>query len=273
MGIIGEPIFYARTLSPEFKLLRVIPISDLHYGNPLFSLEHFNKTLEFVNKHNDVYVVLNGDLCESSLRSSKGDIYKQVGTPQDQRDWVKEKLLPIKDRILGMTTGNHEQRIYNETGIDISKDIAEALHIPYRAEGIILKISFGDNNNGTPGRPYTYWIYATHGYGGARTAAAKAVKVERTADFVHANVYIMSHDHVVNVASKVYLIPDNRTHINSDTGFEVGAVRAWHKKLVKSNAYLKWGGYSEMGGFPPVNLETPEIVFHGEGKPKVQVLS
>jgi len=273
MNIIGEPIFYARTLSPKFKSLRVIPISDLHYGNHLFSLEHFDRTLKFISDNPDVYIVLNGDLCESTLRSSRGDIYRQVGSPQEQRDWVKDKLIPYRDRILGMTTGNHEQRIYNETGIDISKDIAEALNVPYRPEGIILKLSFGDNNNRTPGRPYTYWIYATHGYGGARTAAAKAVKVERTADFVHANLYIMSHDHVVNVASKVYLMADNRTHIDPKTGFEIGAVKAWHKKLVKSNAFLKWGGYSEMGGFPPVGLETPEIIFSGEGKPGVRVLS
>lgn len=273
MSIIGEPIFYAKSLSPEFKSVRIIPVSDLHYGNHLFSFRHFERCLKFIDENENVYMVLNGDLCESSLRSSKGDIYKQVGSPQNQRDWIIEKFLPRKHRILGMTTGNHEQRIYYETGIDISKDIAAALNIPYRAEGIILKLSFGNNNNRVDGRPYTYWIYATHGYGGARTAAAKAIKVERTADFVHAHVYIMSHDHTVNVASKVYLIADNRTHIDSETGFELGSVKAWHKKLVKSNAFLKWGGYSEMGGFPPVSLEPPEIIFSGEGRPHVRVLS
>jgi len=213
----------------------------------------------------------NGDLCESSVRTSKGEIYKQVGSPQDQRDQMIEWLEPIKDKILGMTIGNHELRIKNEVGIDICQDIAKALGVPYRAEGIILKISFGNYNNHTKGKPFTYWGYATHGYGGARTAAAKAVKVERASHLIHADFYLMSHDHVVNAAPVVYLMPDPRNHIDPKTGFTVGRVVSHRKMLIKTNAYLKWGGYAEMGGFSPSDLETPIVKLAGEGKPKVRV--
>jgi len=274
--IIGEPIYYAFTLDPDFKMLELPPISDGHRGNPLFSPRHFLGTVRYIGEKPNAVTVLNGDLCESSLRTSKGQIYRQVGTPQDQRDWMIEKLYPIRGKILGVTEGNHERRIRNECGVDISKDIASALGVPYRPAGILLKISFGDNNKDVKGKPYTYFIYATHGYGGARTKSAKAIKVERTATWIHADVYIMSHDHVVNVAPDVYLMPDNRTHRQKDekgneTGFVIGAVKAHRKMLVKSNAYLKWGGYSEADGFPPVDMETPIIKLMGTGKPKVKV--
>ena len=100
--------------------------------------------------------------------------------------------------------------------------------------------------------------------------------MERLGTWIHADVYIMSHDHVVNVAPDVYLIPDPRTSAEKDkdgneTGFTVGKVTAHRKLLVKSNAFLKWGGYSEMGGFPPVDLETPIIKLSGQGKPRVRV--
>ncbi len=267
----GEPIYFAHTLSPKFKELLLPPTSDVHYGNPLFSKRHFLRHIQFIFETKNAYTILNGDLCESSLRTSPGEIYKQVGTPQDQRDWIIEKLYPIRHKILGVTMGNHERRIWKEVGMDICKDIAKALGAPYRAEGIFLKISFGDGNNGTEGRPYTYWIYATHGYGGARTKAAKAVKVERVSTWIDADVYVMSHDHVVNAAPDVYLKPDPRTHLDEATGFQVGKVTATRKMLVKSNAFLKWGGYSEMDGFPPVDLETPLIKFKGEGKPRIKV--
>lgn len=269
--IPGELIYYARKLPGKLKQVRIVPLSDPHYGSPLFSLQHWRETLAFIADNEDVYAICNGDLCESSLRTSKGDIYQQVGSPQDQRDWMIHQLMPIKHKILGMTTGNHEYRIYNETGIDISKDIAERLKVPYRSEGIMLKVSFGRGNSGHKTKPYVYFVYATHGYGGARTKSAKAVKVERLATWLHASVYIMSHDHVVNVAPDVYLVPDNRTHQDKDTGFQVGKIKAHRKMLVKSNAYLKWGGYSERGGFPPVDLETPIIQLSGEGKPRVRV--
>ena len=274
--IQGEPIYYAPTLSPKLKSLQIVPISDPHYGNPLFSKNHFLRTLKFVAEKHDVYAILNGDLCESALRSSKGEIYRQVGSPQDQRDWMIDKLYPIRKKILGMTMGNHEKRIYDDVGIDICQDIAKALNIPYRWSGILLKISFGSGNEGHADRPYTYWGYATHGYGGARTKAAKAVKVERVGTWIHANFYIMSHDHVVNAAPDIYLLPDNRTFAEKDkdgneTGFTIGKVVAHRKMLIKSNAYLKWGGYAEMDGFPPVDLETPIIKLSGQGKPRIRV--
>ena len=274
--VAGEQIYYAHTLNPKLKKLHIVPLSDAHYGNPLFSKHHFLKTLKFIADTPYVYTILNGDLCESSLRTSRGEIYKQVGTPQDQRDWMIDRLYPIRKKILGMTMGNHELRVWNEVGIDICHDIAKALGVPYRQEGILLKISFGSGNERHDDKPYTYFGYATHGYGGARTAAAKAVKVERVSNWIHADFYIMSHDHVVNIAPTIYLMPDHRAYPQKDkdgneTGFQVGRVQALRKMLVKSNAFLKWGSYAEAGGFPPVDLEIPIIKLSGEGKKRVRV--
>ena len=103
-----------------------------------------------------------------------------------------------------------------------------------------------------------FWGYFTHGYGGARTKAAKAVKVERLSTWIHADWYAMSHDHVVNVAPDIYLMPDNRGTMSED-GFLSGKVSAHREMLIKTNAYLKWGGYAEFGGFPPSDLTTPLI--------------
>ena len=266
-------MYFAVTLSPKLKRVRVVPTGDLHYGNAYCDVRSFLRHRDFIKDTRDVYTILMGDLMESSIRSSKGDIFKQVGSPQDQRDWLIEQLLPIKHKILGMCTGNHENRVYNEVGVDLSKDIAEELGVPYRAEGLYLKVSFGSGNSYHDDKPFVYWSYNTHGYGGARTAAAKAVKVERTSTYVHADWYSMSHDHVVNVGNSVYLMPDPRTSLDKDTGFMTGKVTAHVKKLVKNNAFLKWGGYAETGGMSPSSLETPYVILSGVGKPKVRIES
>jgi len=269
--IPAEIIYFAHLLDPDFKELLLFHISDLHYGSLQFSPRHFHRQMKFIDETPNAFYTLNGDLAESTLRSSKGDIYRQVGTPQDQRDWVIEALYPTREKCLGVDDGNHEWRIYKEAGIDISKDIAKALGVPYRPEGLYLKVSFGKGNNRHEDKPYTYFIYTTHGYGGARTKSAKAVKVERLATWLHADLYAMSHDHVVNVAPDVYLMPDARTHIDKKSGFRIGIVTAKRKMLVKTNAYLKWGGYAERLGFPPVDLETPTIKLKGMGQPRIRV--
>lgn len=259
----GELIYYAHDLDTEFTCVDIPPISDAHLGNPLFSLKHFKRTLEFLSRPN-AYTVLNGDLCESTLKTSKGEIYKQIGSPEDQRDKMIDLLYPYRAKILGAVDGNHEDRIWTQAGVHIMRDIAKALGVPYRPEGLLHKISFGTWNESHSDRSFVFWVYQTHGHGGARTAAAKAVKVERTSYWLHAHCYLMSHDHVVNVAPSVYLLPDPRTRDEkddkgNDTGFRIGRVISHRKMLIKTNAYLKWGGYSEFGGFPPTDLTTPLV--------------
>jgi hypothetical protein len=271
-NVEGELIFYERELSPNLKRVLLAPLSDVHKGNPLFSKKHFFRYLKMLDANPDMYSIPNGDLIEAAIRMSKGDIFKSKTTPQDDADWIIEQLTPYKSRILGMTDGNHEYRIYNDTGVDMSKYIAKALNVPYRPEGILLKISFGDGNNHTKGRPYTYWVYATHGYGGAKTTGSKVAKGERSTGHVNADVYLMSHDHVANGSPVTWLDHDQRSHLDTKTGFKVGKMIARRKLVVKTNAYLKWGGYSERHGFTPVDLECPVVILPGEGRPLARVL-
>jgi len=268
----GELIFYASTFDPDFEEIELIPSSDIHYGNPLCSKKHVLRHIDYLAEKPNRLTHLNGDMCESTLKTSKGEIYKQVGSPDDQWQWIAEKFYKVRKQIIGVTDGNHEGRIYDSCGISVSRLIAKELGVPFRAEGMLHKISFGKGNSFHDNKPYVYWAYFTHGYGGARTAAAKAKKVENTSTFIHADVYGMSHDHVVNAAPVIYLIPDNRTHTHSENGFTVGKISAKRKILVKTNAFVKWGGYAETGGFPPSDLTTPIIQFAGTGKPMVRVL-
>lgn len=250
--------WYGKVLPKNLTQVRLVILSDLHYGNPYCSEKHFLRTVDWIDKTEDCTVLLNGDLCESAIRTSVSDIYRQVGTPDDQKKQIVKWLLPIKGKILGMTTGNHEQRIYRESGTDISDYIAEKLEVPYRAEGMLYKLSFGDNNNYTAGKPYVFWIYITHGYGGARTKAAKAIKAERLSYWQLADVLAMSHDHEVNIAPSVRFEADPRG-AEIQNGFVTGTIREKRIMLIKTNAYVKFGGYAEMGGFSPSDLSTPII--------------
>jgi len=251
--------WYGAILDSIYTGIRILTLSDLHKGSPFSSVPHFLRTLKFVGDNDDCRLVFAGDLMDTALKNSKSDVYGQTETPKQQKEWLIETLKPYATKILGMCTGNHENRVARDTSFDPTEEIATALGVPYRPEGILLKIMFGSGNSSHVDRPFVFWQYSTHGYGGARTKSAKAVKVERTSTFIQADVYTMSHDHSVNVAPDITLIPDNRGTLDEKTGFTTGLVKERRKMLVKTNAFLKWGGYGEMGGFSPTDLSTPVI--------------
>ncbi|GAG65016.1 unnamed protein product, partial [marine sediment metagenome] len=93
----GELIYYAHELSKDFDELLIIPISDIHYGNPLFSKKHLMRTLKFLEKPN-AYGFLNGDLCLSpKTRVLKGNLtYAELGNVKvgDELIGVTEDSLP-----------------------------------------------------------------------------------------------------------------------------------------------------------------------------------
>jgi hypothetical protein len=269
----GELIYHCHDLSNKFKEITIVPISDVHYGNPMFSKHHLQKTIDFILAKPNIYTILNGDLAECVIRSSKGDMSTQKHRVQEQYEFIRDAFMPLAKagRILGCTMGNHEWRIDDAAQMDLCDMWAKDWTCPYGREEILLKVSFGSNNNRMKDAAYSYFIYATHGYGGARTKGAKNVKVERTSHQVFGHVFIMSHDHDASVQEGAFLTPHWRTYTDKNTGFKVGSMTSIDKKLVKTGAYLKRGGYAARGGYDPVSLNIIEIKLKGEGKPRVRV--
>lgn len=271
--------FVAYEFPKEWQELLIVVPSDFHKGDPRFHEPFFLDTLDYIKTIEQCYAILGGDLLDLAIRHSLGDVFAQEGTPQDHLEYMIENLMGIRDKILGVTDGNHEDRIYRDTGINVGKLIADALGVPYRTEGIGIKLSVGRGNSRHKDKPFVYYGYCTHGYGGARTRGAKAIKVERTAHYVQADAYWMAHDHVKNVADDVMLIPDSRTSRRKGEQFKnpyfrgSGLYHALEKKLIKTNAYVKWGGYAERGGFPPTSLTTPITRFYGINRHGVDVIS
>jgi hypothetical protein len=269
--IQGELVYHCHDLSPNFKEVIVVPIGDVHYGNPMFSKHHLIRAINFVGAAPNRKTILTGDLAECVIKTSKGDLSTQKHRVQEQYEYIRDIFMPIRGHILGITQGNHEWRIDDVAQMDLCDMWSKDWGCPYGKEELLTKISFGSGNARMRDAHYSYFIYATHGYGGARTKGAKNVKVERSSHQVHADVYIMSHDHDASIQEGSYLIPHTRTYTDKATGFKVGSMVSTDKKLVKTNAYLKRGGYAARAGYDPVTLNLIEIKLKGEGKPHVRV--
>ena len=98
----------------------IFPIGDLHIGSPHCDLKLLNKHLDIIKETPNARIILMGDLCETALKDSVGaGVYEQQENAQQQIMKAKNILYPFRNIIDGIVTGNHEERIYKNTGLDL----------------------------------------------------------------------------------------------------------------------------------------------------------
>ena len=233
-------------LEIEQECIYLLPISDLHLGDPSCNIDKLYRYRDWIAKTENAYVLLNGDICNTAIKSSVSDVYSETLNVNEQIKLTAKVFEPIKDRILGMTTGNHERRIQKETGVDISEVIASQLGIYYAGDEAFLKISFGKNEHNNP---VVYTVYMTHGWGAGRTPGSKVNNLQKLSDIVLADVYIASHTHLMTAHQDVYLVPEVRS----------GNIREVKRTFASSGAFLDRGGYGVQKGYPAAKLGSPRL--------------
>lgn len=238
----------------DIEKLTIIPISDVHLGDKTCNLKAFKEAIERI-KETDTYTILNGDLCNIALKNSVSDVYENK-SPMEEVEELIGYLEPIKDKILVISNGNHEERIKKDTSIDILWLVAKQLGIEdrYAPSWWYLYLTFGMCNKH---RPMTYTITGYHGAGGSTTTGAKINKAKKMGQVVIADCYIMSHVHEPINTKGIIFTPDYQ-----------------HKSIVKremyyciSNSYLEYeNSYAERIGMIPSNTGINEIKLNGRKK-------
>jgi predicted phosphodiesterase len=164
--------------------MKLIPIGDVHYGHRACNVQLFEKTIKRISR-TGAKTILMGDLLESSTRRSIGSrIYDQEKLVGEQIEYMVKVLKPLADRnkIIGIIEGNHEQGIYRETGLSVTKIIARELGIPYFKYTAKFKFC---------GKKFV----AVHGSGGSTKITTKLKKLLDLNQIYDADVYLMGHYH------------------------------------------------------------------------------
>ena len=110
----------------------IIPIADVHIGDKLANLKLLKEALLRIKNEPDTFTIINGDLCNMALKNSKSDVYSDNIPPMEQVLMAVELLEDVKNKILVISTGNHEDRTRRETNIDVTRLIAKQLGIEDR---------------------------------------------------------------------------------------------------------------------------------------------
>jgi len=175
--VIGKP-----------KELRVYLLNDLHFGSEAVDYDLWEEIKENIraNRHRS-RILINGDIIEGVTKASKGDIYKQRMTPEEQVEFAVEEFREFRDLIDAVTSGNHDQRIKNETSFDPVKQFCKDL-------GILDKYFEYEGVVGYSWNKCFYSIQMFHGSGGATTTGAiinKMKKIRKT----NCTVMYIGHHH------------------------------------------------------------------------------
>lgn len=241
-------------LPREIETLELHTFADEHIGDDNCDLPRLKERIEYVANTPNAYCIMNGDILDYASRSSIGDIEAREFNIMGQLEKAIELFTPIKDKIICITNGNHENRSYRKEGFDISKMIAMQLGLAdkYTPAAAVIFLRFGAKaaSYGKRGHePQLYTVFVNHGSGGGRKEGAKAIRLADMASIIDADVYIHSHTHLPMVMKQGFFRVDTRSSTVSNVT----------KLFVNTAANLNYGGYGEAGEFKPNSKDTPVI--------------
>ena len=244
------------SLPSEIDVLKIEVFADLHIGDRQCDMQLIRRRIDAVADDDNTYCILNGDILNNATKTSVSDCYSESLTPMEQIQQAIELFEPVKDRILAITTGNHERRTYNKEGIDLMEVFARqiGLYDRFSSSSALLFLHFGQcSRRASDGRKMTYTIFVNHGSGGGRKEGAKAIRLADMACIVDADAYIHSHTHLPMIFKQGMY----RACLNNDSAALVD------KLFVNTAAALDYGGYGDVQEYKPACKDTPTIYLDG----------
>ena len=242
-GLILTSIDLSLPLS--FDYVYLVPISDVHFGDPLTDTKTLKKYVEWVERNPNAYVLFLGDILNCATKDSASDIYREELSVFEACELVWDTFRNISNRVLGWTEGNHERRLYTHTKGYIGSHICSKYRWRFFRDYAFLKLRFGARKNG---KPLVYTVYAVHGEGPVGvTKGAKINKLQSLNRLLHADIYLMGHLHDSICFREPFYLPDLRN----------GKVDKIERHFVLTGSFLRYGDYAARRLLPSLAIGSP----------------
>ena len=240
---------------PYADTIEIHPMADLHLGDTMSDYKGIMERIEYIKNTPNAYCILDGDLMDTAIATSVGDTYGANIQPMEQLKLCVKIFEPIKDKILAVLPGNHENRVYRSDGIDITQIMCSQLGLQgrYSSTAALLFVRFGEQNGKRHNRPMLYTLYVTHGAGGGRKEGGKVNRLADLVNIVDADIYIHAHTHLPVIFKESYF----RVSMGNSS------VALVDKLFVNTAAVLDYGGYGDAAGFKPASKRSPVIFLDG----------
>ncbi|MFA5238348.1 MAG: hypothetical protein WC476_01395 [Phycisphaerae bacterium] len=282
--IINEFTIYYDNIDENFVF---VPFGDFHLGCVDFDRIKWEETVDFMVNSPNCYTMIMGDegdfVLYTDQRYDPKCVEKKYREGQAfadpvgcQYQEIKDALMPMKGRILGVHEGNHEHTIRRDYLRDITLDLAREWEAKPLSFTAMTRLTFAQkrknprqDRNEKVEKSIKYNIYSTHGSGTSTTTGSKINRIEKLTKSFDADIYLYAHTHLK-------LITDSQR--------KLGLSKTGNCKLVDSNkifaltgGYLKQGQdhdshYSERKGYEPLQTGSPALLFF-PGKQRVELIN
>jgi hypothetical protein len=240
-------------------------VGDQHYGATDCAVERMVQNVEEIQETPRSRVVLMGDCCDFVNYTDKRFDIQQVAVnlvprlddlPRRAADEFIKIYEPIKDKIVCLIPGNHDETIRRKYHFDVCGYIAGVMGIPLMTTitQLRLRVRTGSSRND---RSFEVKGVVSHAEKGSQTVGGKVTAASKIFDFFG------PHDFIAQAHMHEYLVHEG---VGLDVGGAFGRpkTRETQRMLFLTGGYLKTygrgtAGYGEKRGYRPCKLGSPRL--------------
>jgi len=238
--------FNTKELGLPEPYIRLYPLACWHIGAMECDLKFILEVVKTIT--NDPYArwVYLGDGGECTTKLSKGKIYEQTLSPQQQQDVLVDLLAPVKDKGLFGVRGNHGNRIDKETGLSFDKTLCNRLNIPYMGASTAFNLVVNE---------ISYDLFFHHGVDSGTSLQTKINRAEHFTTFIDVDAYFTAHSHIAQelTPSALYYLDNNTLKVKTKM----------RHQFICGCAYDSRHGYAEDKGYRPLLPAHLSVNFSG----------
>lgn len=252
-------LVYPIKIHSRTDIIKIKPVMDLHKGAHTCDLRAFKSWMNECDPN--TYYFTNGDLWDAiyfddprfriSGHEKKGE---EDDDPIDQE--VKEMaalLAPIKDKLICIGTGNHEDVVSKKHHTNLSKRLAALLDVPYLGYSFWFRLSISRLYETGQQKGYANIdFFCTHGFGGGtRTEGGSVTKYSKFSDRFLCDVFVAGHDHRKQYVRYPLLGIAGTKDVKLFGRSKVVCLGGSWKKSYSDTTAVTW---EETKGFPPSEI-------------------
>ncbi len=159
-------------LEDKKQPLRIIPIGDIHVGNVNCDKKYVEKLIKWIEEKENTYIIGMGDFVDAiiptgdtrfDMKSIDPDFLPNLSDlPMAQVEYLKDLLYPVREKIITLLPGNHEEKFRKTHYIDPILELCRYLECEMGDIMTYIRIRFDRSQFHTS--PVIIWAH--HGWFG-----------------------------------------------------------------------------------------------------------
>jgi predicted phosphodiesterase len=257
MEVVNLNIEYTR---PE--TFKIYPIGDIHGGAVQCAEDEVKKQVALVGTERNSYIIGMGDWADAILKNDRrfdshslAPWVEKDNILESQRKWLRTVFEPVKNKIICILTGNHEETIHLFHQDDFIRNLCDDMGVRYGGYQCFLNLTF-DRKNSSESHKYIFHLW--HGAGAAQSDGAVTNRLMSLVNEMYARIYLMGHLHRIKAESPHRLECKNGKIQNVE--LIAACTGSWLKGYTQStNSQRITPSYVEMKGYKPARIGCPII--------------